>query len=243
MLSPDPAPQTAQTVLVVLAALWGAATGLLLPRPAHRLSVEPEEPWRAEDPAGRPIRGWLGTARYGPSAPALTLCTALVCALLAAATGTRPELGAWLLLAPLCVLLATVDFAVHRLPDVLTLPLAGLALAALGAAALLPEPGGSWRGALLGALGMAAFYLVLHLISPRGMGFGDVKLAVGLGAALGWYGLGVLAIGVFAGVLGNGLYAAVLVVTRRAGRRTEIPFGPFMIMGGFVGVLLGALAA
>ncbi|NEB82500.1 prepilin peptidase, partial [Streptomyces sp. SID14478] len=130
-----------------------------------------------------------------------------------------------------------------RLPDVLTLPLAGLALTALGAAALLPESGGSWRGALLGALAMGVLYLVLHLISPRGMGLGDVKLAPGLGAALGWYGLGVLSIGVLAGVLCNGLYALVLVVARRAGRKTEIPFGPFMILGAFAGVLLGALAA
>ncbi|GAA2291861.1 A24 family peptidase [Streptomyces kunmingensis] len=230
-------------VLITVAALWGAAAGLLLPRPAYRLSVEPEEPWRVVDPSGRPIRGWLGTARYGPSTPVLAACTALVCALLAAATGTRPELGAWLLLAPLGVLLSTVDFAVHRLPDVLTLPMAALALLALGAAAALPEPGGSWRGALLGAAGLGGGYLLLLLIYPKGMGFGDVKLALGLGAALGWYGWGVLFLGAFAGVLFNGLYAGVLIVFRRAGRRSEVPFGPFMIVGACVGVLLGALAA
>lgn len=233
----------ADAALITLAALWGAGAGALLPRPAYRLSVEPEEPWRAEDPGGRPIRGWMGTARYGPSTVTLAACTALVCALLAAATGTRPELAVWLLLAPLGVLLATVDFAVHRLPDVLTLPLAALALAALGAAALLPEPGGSWRGALLGAAGMGGGYLVLLLIYPPGMGFGDVKLAVGLGAALGWYGWGVLFIGAFAGVCLNGLFAGVLVVFRRAGRKTLLPFGPFMIAGACAGVLLGALAA
>ncbi|MCQ4214371.1 prepilin peptidase [Streptomyces longispororuber] len=221
-------------MLTALAALWGAATGLLLPRPAHRLSVEPGEPWRR-------ARGWLGV-RPGPPAPLLAAVTAAACALLAAATGTRPELGAWLLLAPVAVLLATVDFAVHRLPDVLTLPLAGLALAALGAAALLPEPGGSWRGAVLGALGLGTGYLLLLLAYPRGMGFGDVKLALGLGAALGWYGWGVLFIGAFAGVLFNGLYALALVVTRRAGRKTEIPFGPFMTLGAYAGVLLGAMA-
>ncbi|MGY0024655.1 prepilin peptidase [Streptomyces sp. YJ-C3] len=221
--------------LAAIAALWGAAAGALLPRPAYRLSVEPEQPWRA-------ARGWLG-ARPGPSAPVLGAVTAGACALLAAATGTRPELGAWLLLAPLCVLLGTVDFAVHRLPDVLTFPLAGLAVAALGGAALLPDPGGSWRGSLLGAAGLGGGYLLLLLIHPKGMGFGDVKLALGLGAALGWYGWGALFLGAFAGVLLNGLYATVLVLTRRAGRRTEIPFGPFMIVGAFAGVLLGATAA
>ncbi|MBO1334895.1 A24 family peptidase [Streptomyces sp. VRA16 Mangrove soil] len=229
-------PATLSTgALIAVATLWGAVTGALLPRPAYRLSVEPDEPWR-------PGPGWAGV-RPGPPAPLLAAVTALVCALLAAATGTRPELGAWLLLAPLGVLLATVDFAVHRLPDVLTLPFAVLCAGALGVAALLPEPGGSWRSAGLGALGMGAFYLVLHLANSRAMGFGDVKLALGLGAALGWYGLGVLFIGVFAGVLLNGLFALVLVVARRAGRKTEIPFGPFMLLGAYAGVLLGALAA
>ncbi|MFJ9179072.1 prepilin peptidase [Streptomyces sp. NPDC102360] len=223
----------APVALVVLAALWGAATGLLLPRPAHRLSVEPGEPWR-------PGRGWAGA---GPGSVRLALVTGAACALLATTTGTRPELGAWLLLAPLGVLLATVDFAVHRLPDVLTLPLAGLTVLALGGAALLPEAGGAWSGALWGALGLGGGYLLLLLAYPKGMGFGDVKLAVGLGAALGWYGWGVLFLGAFAGVLFNGLYALVLVVARRAGRRTEIPFGPFMILGALAGVLLGGLGA
>jgi leader peptidase (prepilin peptidase)/N-methyltransferase len=126
---------------------------------------------------------------------------------------------------------------------VLTLPLAALALLALGGAAVLPEPGGSWRGALLGAAGLGGGYLLLLLVYPKGMGLGDVKLAAGLGAALGWYGWGVLFVGAFAGVLFNSLYAVVLVVARRAGRKSEIPFGPFMITGAYVGVLLGALAA
>ncbi|OAH14641.1 hypothetical protein STSP_21520 [Streptomyces jeddahensis] len=65
-----------------------------------------------------------GTA-YGPSAVFLAVVTALVCAALAAATGSRPEFGVWLLLAPVGVLLAAVDHRVHRMPDVLTLPLAG----------------------------------------------------------------------------------------------------------------------
>ncbi|QNS04760.1 prepilin peptidase [Streptomyces xanthii] len=229
-------------LLVLIAAAWGAAAGALLPRPAYRLSVEPEDPWRSARPDGRPLRGWLGP-RPGPRPLLLAALTAAVCALLAAATGTRPELAAWLLLAPPAVLLATVDFAVHRLPDVLTYPLAALALLTLGGAAVLPESGGSWTGALLGALALGGGYLLLLLAYPKGMGFGDVKLALGLGAALGWYGWGVLFLGAFAGVLFNSLYALVLVVARRAGRKTEIPFGPFMILGAYTGVLLGALAA
>ncbi|MEV6263269.1 A24 family peptidase [Streptomyces sp. NPDC051784] len=260
--------------LIAVAALWGAATGLLLPRAAYRFSVEPEEPWRDACPDGHaltgPARGWLGSTRCpacavavpavargdgGPPeqraplrsryAPALALpvVTTLVCTALAATTGTRPEAVVWLLLAPVAVLLAAIDRRVHRLPDTLTLPLAGAAALLLGAAALLPEHGGSWTSALLGGAGLGGFYFVLFLINPNGMGFGDVKLALALGVALGWYGWGVLFVGGFAGFVLGALYGAGLMVMRRAGRRTGIPFGPFMVAGTFFGLLFGGLAA
>ncbi|MGW6797577.1 prepilin peptidase, partial [Streptomyces sp. NPDC055039] len=172
------------------------------------------------------------------------------CAVLAAATGPRPELAVWLLLAPFAVLLALVDRAVHRLPDRLTLPLAGAAVVLLGLAALVPGggdggtgPGGSWPTALLGGLALGACYFVLFLINPNGLGFGDVKLALSLGVALGWYGWTVLFVGAFVGFLLGALYGFGLILLRRAGRKSAFPFGPFMIVGALVGLVLGALAA
>ncbi|MET9428891.1 A24 family peptidase [Streptomyces sp. NPDC003036] len=246
--------------LIAVAALWGAATGLLLPRAAYRLSVEPEETWRDTCPAGHPFtgpaRGWVGLARCAPcgatvpeaaaalpSGNALPLGTALACAVLAAATGPRPELAAWLLLAPFAVLLAAVDARVHRLPDRLTLPLAGAAAGLLGAAALLPGHAGSWPSALLGGLALGGAYFTLFLIHPNGMGFGDVKLALSLGVALGWYGWDILLAGAFAGFLFGAVYGMGLVLLRRASRKSAIPFGPFMIGGALVGLLLGAFTA
>jgi leader peptidase (prepilin peptidase)/N-methyltransferase len=182
-------------------------------------------------------------ASYGPSALLVSLATALVCAGLGLATGTRPELAVWLLLAPLGVLLAVVDFRVQRLPDVLTLPLAGAALVLLGVVAAVPEHAGEWLTALFGALALGGGYFVLFLVNPNGMGFGDVKLALGLGAMLGWYGWSVVFLGTFAGFLFGGLYGMGLVVVRRAGRKTSIPFGPFLIAGAYVGLLIGAYAA
>ncbi|MEV6840030.1 A24 family peptidase [Streptomyces sp. NPDC051133] len=233
-----------------MAVLWGAGVGLLIPRAAYRLSVMPEEPWRTACPAGHPLAGigdgWLGRARcadgdtFGPRTPIIALVMIVVCALLAAATGARPELLVWLLLAPIAALLATVDFAVHRLPDVVTLPLAASALIGLGGAELLPGAGGSWRTALLGSLTLGACYFVLFLINPRGFGFGDVKLAPALGAVLGWYGWGILLIGTFAGYLLGALYGVGLILARRAGRKSAIPFGPFLLAGAFAGILLGS---
>ncbi|NED84624.1 prepilin peptidase, partial [Streptomyces sp. SID11233] len=183
-----------------------------------------------------------GGPRYAPALLA-PLVSALGCAAVAATTGARPELAVWLLLAPVAVLLAAIDRRVHRLPDELTLPAAGVAAALLGVAALLPEHGGSWLSALLGGLGLGAFYLLLFLVNPNGMGFGDVKLALSLGVVLGWYGWAVVFAGGFAGFLFGAVYGLALMITRRAGRRTGIPFGPFMIAGALLGILFGGLAA
>ncbi|MFJ8021331.1 prepilin peptidase [Streptomyces sp. NPDC096311] len=259
--------------LTVLAALWGAAAGLLVPRAAYRFAVEPDEAWRTRCPDGHVLTGaaggWLGLARcpdcaqdlrdlrtswsgpgdaptayrYGSGTPLVALATAGACAGLALATGARPELAVWLLLAPLGVLLAVVDFRVQRLPDVLTLPLAGLALVLLGVMALVPEHAGQWPAALFGSLVLGGAYFLLFLVNPNGMGFGDVKLALGIGAVLGWYGWGTLVLGTFAGFLFGGLYGLGLVLMRRAGRKTSIPFGPFLIAGAYVGLLIGAYAA
>ncbi|MFI0544502.1 prepilin peptidase [Streptomyces sp. WSLK1-3] len=239
-------------LLVAVAALWGAATGALLPRAAHRFSVPAGEPWRTACPAGHPLPGWLGRARcrtcgtqrpYGPGGALLPAVTALLCAALAAATGTRPELAVWLLLTPVGVLLAVIDLRVRRLPDPLTLPLAAVALALLGAVSFVPEHTGTWPHALSGALALGAGYWVLWRINPGGMGFGDVKLALGAGAVLGWYGWDTVLLGTFAGFLLGALWGGVLVLAGRAGRKTAIPFGPFLITGAYAGLLIGAYTA
>ncbi|MFE9406756.1 prepilin peptidase [Streptomyces sp. NPDC006530] len=235
--------------LTLAAAAWGAGAGHLLPRPRYRLSVEPGEPWRTACPAGHELTRRPGPARcpacgpgsrYGRALPAV-LATALVCAALAATTGPRPELGVWLLLAPFAVLLCLVDLAVRRLPDPLTLPLAGAAALLLGLAALLPGHAGSWTTALLGGLALGAGYFVLFLINPAGMGFGDVKLALGLGVMLGWYGWPYLMAGALLGLVLGALYGMGLVVFRGAGRKTAFPLGPFLVAGAFGGLLLGGL--
>jgi leader peptidase (prepilin peptidase)/N-methyltransferase len=146
----------------------------------------------------------------------------------------------WLLVAPVGVLLAVVDFTVERLPDVVTLPLAVFTLGLLGVAVLLPNAGGNWRTALLGSLGLAACCLVLFLINPTGFGFGDVKLALTLGGVTGWYGWDILITGAFAGWVLFALYGLSLVVAGRAGRKTAVPLGPFLLAGTFVGVLMSS---
>ncbi|MFE2991445.1 prepilin peptidase [Streptomyces sp. NPDC059262] len=166
--------------------------------------------------------------------------TLLVCALLATATGPHPELLAWLLLTPPSILLALVDASVHRLPDALTLPLAGAALALLAAASQLPGARGSWTTALLGAATLGAAFLLMFLISPRSMGFGDVKLAPTIGAVLGWYGWMTLLLGLFAGYLIAAAHGIALLARGKATGKTPLPFGPSLLLGALVGAALGA---
>ncbi|OEU86371.1 hypothetical protein DB35_12375 [Streptomyces abyssalis] len=243
-------------MLAACAACYGAAVGSLVPRAVYRFAVPPELPRHGRCPAGHPLTGpaggWLGTARcpecapsagpYGPGAGLFATTGALVCAGIALFTGARPELAVWLLAVPMGLLLAAVDLRVKRLPDVLTLPLAAATVALLGLAALLPQAGGSWTRALLGAAVLACGHFVLFLVNPRGMGFGDVKLALTLGAALGWYGWDVLFAGTFLSFLLAAGYGSALLLTKRAGRKSAIPFGPFMVLGTLGGILLGGLA-
>jgi leader peptidase (prepilin peptidase)/N-methyltransferase len=235
--------------LIAGAAVWGIASGLLLPRAAYRLTVPAEQPWAAACPAGHPVRGWLGPARcrrcadgerrYGPGRGAALGC-ALVSAALAWRVGAHPELAVWLLLVPVCGVLARVDLAVFRLPDVLTLPALGGTALLLGGAALLPAHHGSWPRALLGAAVLGVFYAILFLVNPAGMGFGDVKLAPTLGLVLGWYGWDAVVAGTFAGFVLGAAVGLALIVTRRATRKTAMPFGPFMLAGTLAAVLLTA---
>ncbi|MER7463794.1 A24 family peptidase [Streptomyces sp. NPDC097981] len=261
-------------VIIVAAAVYGAAAGLLLPRAAYRLAVEPGAAWRDRCPEGHPIPGWLGLSRCRPAAPAppgpepggpagragmvglagrrhrygagpgwTAAAAVAVCGALAGAGGGRPESVVFVAAAPVLLLLGLVDLAVHRLPDVLTLPLAAGVCAGLGLAALAPGAGGSWLLALLGGAALGTAYLVLFLINPAGMGFGDVKLALALGVPLGWYGWGVWAAGAFLGFLYGALYGLALVLQGRGGARKAFAFGPFMAAGALTGVLLGGFGA
>jgi leader peptidase (prepilin peptidase)/N-methyltransferase len=129
----------------------------------------------------------------------------------------------------LCVPLAVIDLTVHRLPDVLTLPAYALTLALLA-----PAGPHDWLRALYGGLALAGCYLLLHLISPSGMGPGDVKLALSLGTLLAWHGWPTLLQGGFLAFLLAALYSVPLLLLRRR----EFAFGPFMIAGAWLGLLL-----
>ena len=174
---------------------------------------------------------------------AATLVTAVVVAAVAVRFGLSPVLPAFCYLAVVGVPLAFIDARQHRLPDVVTLPSYPVSLLLLGVAALF-VPGGPGRfvHALIGMAAAVAFFALLLLLSPTGIGLGDVKLAGPLGAYLGWLGAAAFVTGLMAAWLLAALTAVGLLVTRRATRKSEIPFGPFLVAGTLGAVLASGLA-
>ena len=147
---------------------------------------------------------------------------------------------AYLALAFVCVVLAVIDARTWLLPNRITYPafpvmLGLLLLASIG----LGDLGRLARG-LLAAAAVGAFFLALALISPRGMGLGDVKLAPTIGLALGWLSWGAVAFGVFTAFLLGGLAGLAAIGLLGLTRKSLLPFGPWLVTGALLGVLAGA---
>ena len=169
-----------------------------------------------------------------------TLVTLVTVAAVVARIGLDPQTPAFCYLAALGVPLALIDVREHRLPDALTLPSYPASLLLLGVAApFVPDGTGRFSHALIGMAAAVAMFFLLLLAFPAGLGMGDVKLAGPLGAYLGWLG----ATAFLAGLLAAWLLAAVtglaLLLAHRATRKTQIPFGPFLIAA-TLGVALAA---
>ncbi|QEW00318.1 prepilin peptidase [Microbacterium caowuchunii] len=143
--------------------------------------------------------------------------------------------------AVLSLVLAVVDLRFHRLPNRLVLPAYPVALILLGVAAIAGGDPGAIGRAVLGGLLVFTFYLLLRMLQPGGIGGGDVKLAGLVGVLLGFAGWEALAIGVFSGFLCGGLYSMVAIAARRADRRTRVAFGPWMLLGAWIGLAVQML--
>ena len=139
------------------------------------------------------------------------------------------------------LLASAIDFTEYRLPDIVVLPTLAIGLVLVVILSMSEGESARVRYAVLGAVIAFGVLLVAHLISPQGMGFGDVKFAAVLGLMAGFQAssflevvflvLWVFLIGFAIGTLGG---IALLVIR---GRNQPFPFGPFLAMGTFVTVL------
>lgn len=151
---------------------------------------------------------------------------------------TADALGAALVAVPVYALLgsaASVDAVSHLLPNRL-LGTTAIWLAACGAVAVLVNPGSiqdAFR-AVLCALAVGAIGLLLAFIGS-GLGLGDVKLGALIGLWLGWHGAPILVASLCTGIILGGLAAILMLLTRRAGRKSSIAYGPYLIAGALMG--------
>jgi leader peptidase (prepilin peptidase) / N-methyltransferase len=146
---------------------------------------------------------------------------------------------ALLYLAAISIALALIDIDVHRLPNAIVLPAYVVCILLLGAASIVDNDLVAIVRGVIGGAALFAFYFVLATVVRGGMGFGDVKLAGVLGFVAGWLGWGELAVAALAPFLLGGIFGLALVAARRVGRKSRIPFGPWMLAGAWVGLVAG----
>lgn len=152
-------------------------------------------------------------------------------------------LVAYLWLAASSIALTAIDLETHRLPNAIVLPGYAVAAIGLGVPALLAGDFERLGIAAAGAGLMFGAYALMAIAWPGGMGMGDVKLAGVLGAFLGFSGWAALAVGAFGAFVLGGVISIILLATKRIGRKGGIPFGPWMIAGAWMGLVLGASIA
>lgn len=195
-----------------------------------------------------PVVSWLllrGRCRHCGTAisaryPFIEVFTAIVFAAVGARFSDSWALPAYLLLAGVLIALSAIDLEHYILPNRILYPADVVALALLAVASGATHDWGAFVRALIaGAIAFTIFF-VIHIISPRGMGFGDVRLAFLLGLCLGWLGWGEVAGGLFAGFLYGAVVGVVLIAVKSRSRRQQIPFGPFLAAGAMTFVLFGS---
>ena len=239
-----------RTALIVFAAAFGALIGSFLNVVIHRLPrheslVSPGSHCPSCGAAIKPydnvpVLGWLWLrgrcrscrAAISPRYPLVELATAGLCAGVVIARSDAAGIALGIIAVLVLVPVALIDLEHHVIPNRITGP---AAIAALALGSVLDASGEPARLASAAAAG--AFFGVAHLVSPRGMGMGDVKLAGLLGLLLGTAVAPALAIALVAGVI-----IGLLMVSRRgAGERRSagVPFGPFLALGGLTAIFAG----
>jgi leader peptidase (prepilin peptidase)/N-methyltransferase len=187
-----------------------------------------------------PVVSWLllrGRCRscsgaISPRYPIVEAATALLCAGVVLAKGSAASVALGVLLVLVLVPCALIDLEHRIIPNAITLPAAVLAVA-VGAAL---DPSGEPQRLIAGAAA-GGFLFVAAVAYPRGMGMGDVKLAAVLGLFLGRAVAPAMLIALLAGVVVGAVVMAQAGV--RAGRKTAVPFGPFLALGGIVSIFAG----
>lgn len=216
-------------VLALVAAAAGLATGCVLIAVIEQL------------PRREPVRPALRCQFPQTTKDRLVHLT---CAALFAAAALRfgwsPALPAWLVLFAALLAISVIDLEHYIVPNRILIPLTSAAIPLL-ALAVLGDDGdlADFVRGLLGGVAGLTVMLALNLISPRGMGMGDVKMSFVLGLYLGFLGWGELVLGFFAAFVLGAVVGVALIALKLRGRKDAVPFGPFLAAGTVLAGLFG----
>lgn len=217
--------------LVVVCTLVGLVVGMLLPVAIERV---PEKVPVLVGPFPEPARS-LRT----PTGWVIALGTAALFGATAARFEADWVLPAYLVLVAALVALSVIDLRLFLLPNRIIFPLAVAGPVLLGLGALAEGELGAFGRALVGAALSFLVFMALHVVSPRSMGFGDVKLSFVLGLYLGYLGWGEVVLGLFLGFLYGAVIGIGLIVAGIKSRKDHVPFGPFLAAGTLTAILVG----
>ncbi|SOC50866.1 leader peptidase (prepilin peptidase) / N-methyltransferase [Blastococcus aggregatus] len=212
----------------VVLGVVGIAVGTAVNRAAARY------PW----PSPPSVAGMLGPGPRAVRPPVVEIVAAVLFAAVGLRFGWSPDLPAWAWFVAIGLLLAVIDLREKLLPNRVLLPATVVAAGLLALAADLDDAWPDLLRALLAGAASFAVLLVMALLAPTRLGMGDVKLAALLGLVLGWFGWSAVLLGFLLGFLLQAVVGLALMAVRRAGRDTELPFGPALLTGTLVAVLL-----
>ena len=171
--------------------------------------------------------------------PLVELGTAVLFALTALRFGVDAALPAFLVFVAALIAITAIDLELYIVPNRIVYPTLFVSAPLLLIAAAVDGEWRSARDAAIGGLAAFATFLVIHLVSPRGMGFGDVRLSGVIGMFLGWLSLWHVALGLFLAFLLASVIGVGLIAARLRDRKSHIPFGPFLALGAVLAVLVG----
>ncbi len=194
-----------------------------------------------------PVLSWLllgGRCRNCRGAislryPLVELATAALFAAAALRLGADPALPAFLVVFAALLAISAVDLERFIVPNRILYPALFVAAPLLVMAAVFDGDWSSLRDAALGGVLAWGLLFAIHMASPRGMGFGDVRLAGLIGMLLGWLSIGHVLLGLFLAFLAAAVVGVGLMVSGVRGRKDRVPFGPFLALGTITTVFVG----
>jgi leader peptidase (prepilin peptidase)/N-methyltransferase len=213
-----------RAVAAALSVLAGVAVGPVLALLADRI------------PERKPLAD--GGIRSPEMVP-ITIVSAALFGAFGLRFGGDSALPAFLVFAACLVVITVTDLRLFLIPNRIIYPTLAAGAVLLTIAAAIGNDWEAWRRAGIGGAAAWLALLVMHLINPRGMAFGDVRLAAVIGMYTGWLGYDHIVLGLFSGFVAAALIGGVLIITKRRTAKDPVPFGPFLALGATIAVLFG----